>query len=242
MRCRRTISPTQASAENSSEKIVIVPDILRKASHVGIVGGSGTGKTEYGVRYLMMSRHDRVFIFDHQGEYPSRLGKLAVPCTTLSAVVNACEDYRIVLYDPADEFGGEFENALAVWSDLVFELAKASEESGVETLAYCDELQKIVSVNNTPRELKNLLQTGRKFKLDTCFVSQQPNRMPNEVREQWTELVTFRLKDPASLEALDNFGLSDEEISDIANLPDLHYIWRHLQRGESVTGVLQFSR
>lgn len=217
-----------------------MPNLLRKAQHVGIVGGSGTGKTEYNRRFFVQSRHDRVFIFDHLGEYASRLGRIAVCVESLQRVVECAEEYRIIVYDPSEEFGGVFEQGLAVWADLVFDLARTMEPAGVETLAVIDELQKLVTVGNTPRELKNLLQTGRKYGLDTCCVSQQPNRMPNEVREQWTELVCFRLKDPASLEALDNYGLSDDEIAEIAQLPDLHYIWRQLQRGESVKGILQF--
>lgn len=217
-----------------------MPDILRKASHVGIVGGSGTGKTEYSRRYLVKSRHDRVFIYDHLGEYAPRLGSLAVSTDRMENIIHHSEDRRIIIYDPLEEFGGIVEEGLAVWADLVFDLARAMEPEGIETLAVVDELQKLITVGNTPRELKNLLQTGRKYGLDTSCVSQQPNRMPNEVREQWTELICFRLKDAASLEALDNYGLSDEEIDAIARLPDLHYIWRQLQRGESRTGILSF--
>jgi hypothetical protein len=218
-----------------------MPDIRRKASHVGIVGGSGTGKTEYAIRYFTQSRHDRVMIFDHQNEYPDRLKRLCVNTETIDDFVRALESYRIVCYDPSEEYAGDFEGALVDWCAVAWHVARKAHESGYESLVMIDELQKLVTVSNTPREVKTLVQTGRKFGLDTCFVSQQPNRMPNEVREQWTELAAFRLKDISSLESLDNFGLDDAELAKIGSLPDLHYVWRQLNTGEVRDGVLKFS-
>lgn len=218
-----------------------MPNILRKANHVGVVGGSGTGKTEFAKRYLVGSRHDRVFIFDHQQEFASRLGGIAVNTTAMDSIADAGESYRVILYDPSEEFRGNYELALALWCDHVWELSRVIGEAGGETLVLIDELQKLISPGNTPTEVKALVQTGRKWGLDTCFVSQQPNRMPNEVREQWTTLVAFRLKTENSRDSLDAIGFDAGFIEEIGRLPDLHYFYCNLLDGNTSRNALQFS-
>lgn len=219
-----------------------MPDVKRKAFHGGVVGSSGTGKTQYGVQFWTQSRHDRILIFDHQGEYESRLGKLCVTTEDINEVVALAEQYRIIAYDPVEQFPGELETALAVWCDLVWRMARLMhEQKNIETLVVIDELQKIVDKFQTPVEVKTLVQTGRKFGLDTWFTSQQPNELPNEVRNQWTEVTCFRLTDQTPLDFVSRW-FNQEQVEEISRLADGNYFWKNLVTSEIRRDTLQFAK
>lgn len=191
------------------------------------------GKTSYGERYMIGSHHGRVFIFDHQGELQERL-KVA-PCYTFKAMRERAEDERIVCFDYSAAFPGQLNESFEAFCDEVFDLAQNSlEPAGIETLFVCDEVQKTHEPAKCPRPLKNIVQTGRRFKLDSLLFSQQPNRISNEIREQVTELVLFRLNDENSLKFIEDYGENSDEIS---SLQPLEYVWFNL-----VTGIRRKSR
>lgn len=213
-------------------------NIERKASHVLTCGKSGQGKSTYNLRYIIGSHHDRVFIFDHQGEYQLRLP--AQPCYDFDQLRERAKTERILVFDYSKFFEGRMEESFDQFCDEVFSMCKYHlEPQGVESLCVCDELQKIVSTADCPKPLKNIVQTGRRFNLDTALMSQQPNRLHNEVREQVTELVMFNLIDENSLKFVKKMGLDEQPI---IKLQPLHYIWYDLQRGISRPGVIDYAK
>jgi hypothetical protein len=127
-----------------------------------------------------------------------------------------------------------------MFCDTVFDMCQRYlEPQNVESLFVCDEVQKVTTVADCPRPLKNIVQTGRRFNLDSLLMSQQPNRIHNELREQVTELVMFNLKDENSLKFVKKMGLDE---SPIINLQDLHYIWYDLKTGKSKNSELKYTK
>lgn len=209
---------------------------MRKASHVLTCGKSGMGKSTYNLRYIIGSHHDRIFIFDHQSEYSMRLK--VMPCYTFQEIRQRAKNERIIIFDYSIKYFGQLEETFDEFNSEIFSLSKDYlEPQNVETLYVCDELQKIVTTSDCPQNLKNILQTGRRFKLDSALMSQQPNRLHNEIREQITELIMFRLDDENSLKFVRNMGKDEEEIKGL--LP-LHYKWYNLSTGEERKGQIVY--
>lgn len=213
-------------------------NIERKASHVLTCGKSGKGKTTYNLRYLIGSHHDRVFIYDHQGEFAERLH--LVPITSFEELRKRAAKERFLCFDYSQAFPGQMEETFDMFCGFVFDLCvEHLEPQGIESILVCDEVQKCTTVNECPQPLKNVMQTGRRFNLDSALMSQQPNRIHNEVREQVTELVMFQLKDENSLKFVKKMGLDEQPIID---LPDLHYIWFNLSNGESRKSEVKYTK
>lgn len=203
-------------------------NIKRKASHVGVYGMSGTGKTSYVERYLIGSHHDRVFIYDHEGEFQERLH--LIPIYDFSELTRRCQQERILCFDYSVKYQGLMEETFDEFCTQVFNLCKKHlEPVGIESLLVCDELQKVVEPHNIPMPMKIIMQTGRRFALDTIIMSQQPNDINNKVRVQHTELAIFKLQDDNALKFVKNVGMNVEEVM---NQKDLHYIWRNTKTGE----------
>lgn len=210
-------------------------NIQRKASHVAVVGKSGTGKTEYGIRYFLGSRHDRVLIFDHRGEYGERL---QVPTLySLADVQKRLEKYRIAVFDPCVEYTGETFEAFIDFCAFAFSLGIRFNSQNAETLVVCDETQMILRPGQCPVEIRALTEAGRKWSIDTLWISQRPNKIPDDIRGQWTEVVCFRLNDPTQHSCLEDFGIDPAPID---ALPDLHYRWFNLATDEGREGTIAF--
>lgn len=213
-------------------------NIERKASHVLTCGRSGTGKTTYILRYLLASHHDRVFIFDHQAEFIERLH--LIPCYELDDIAKRARTERIIAFDYSKNYYGEMEETFDLFCDKVFFLCKDHLESqNIESVFVCDELSKVTTVSDCPKPLKNIVQTGRRYNLDTALMSQQPNRIHNEVREQVTELVLFNLKDENSLKFVKKMGFDEQPVM---ALPDLHYIWFNTKSGETRKSEIKYTK
>ncbi len=211
-------------------------NIIRKASHVLVCGMSGMGKTGYGERYIIGSHHERVFIFDHQSEFYVRLH--LNPVTKFEQIRRRAETERIICYDYSNDYPGNMEYAFDNFCDEVFDLNKTYlEPQNIQSLMVCDEIQKVCNPNECPQPLKNILQTGRKFNVDTLSLSQQPNRIHNEQRVQVTELIMFHLHDENSLKFAKSCGL---ETDPIIKLERLHYHWHNMLTGEMRISKLDF--
>ncbi len=207
---------------------------------MGIVGKSGMGKTTYALRYLQGSSHDRVFIFDHQGEFRVRFNaQESQVATDEESFYAAAERHRLVFFDPAVNYGGAFLETFDDFAGLVHEIAtQAFEPLGKNCLFVCDEIQKFCKIGAIPPNFKNVLETGRRSMLDSLSLSQRPNKIDADVREQWTEIICFHLSDPNSLKFLDAIGANPDEIS---GLGPHEFRFFQTQRGEERGGKLDFS-
>jgi hypothetical protein len=87
-----------------------------------------------------------------------------------------------------------------------------------------------VDANNVPPELICILDTGRRYQLDFYAICQAPNRIHNAVRNQITEVWTFRQSDKNAVAYLVDNSFNEDEIR---NLQGHDCLWRNLSTGEN---------
>lgn len=174
--------------------------LSHKRYHLGVFGGSGTGKTTYAVKFAANARAVCVFIFDPDGEF-SELMHLP-PARTAWEIDEAIRS-GWVCFDPHTMFQGRLEEALNYFCRLAFE---ASARLPGRKFIMVDELGHYMTGHEVPQPLKDIVQTGRKRGLDGIFIGQQPNELHNTVRSQLSEVVCFQLTDDRALEFPVNFG------------------------------------
>jgi len=214
-------------------------NLLHTARHICVSGKSGMGKTSYACRYINGSSHDRVAIFDHQGEFASRLGlSREQVATDYDQFFTALETYRVVAFDFTKHYGGQMEAAFEEFCEQCFSLARrALEPAGLELLCVCDELQRFCTPTNCPPAFKNNVEVGRRYNLDTLSMSQRPNAITAAIREQFTELVLFRLQDENSLKFAAGIGVDVERVK---NLPPHEFLFIQTVRGDERPGKIKF--
>lgn len=211
-------------------------NIKRTASHLLVTGMSGMGKTSYVERYLAGSYHDFVFIFDHQTEFFERLN--LIPCYDFSDMEKSMQDNRIICFDYTLKYYGRLEAIFEAFCDYVFELSRnVLLPANYESLMVCDEIQKVIGPNTLPQSYKNVIQTGRRFNIDTAQLSQQPNELHNSLRNQVTEFVTYKLQDDRALKWVSEMGI---DIEMVRGLPNLSYHWKNMHTGEERDGKIDY--
>lgn len=211
-------------------------NILRKARHDVIVGKSGTGKTSYAERYIVGSHHDRVWIYDHQGEFQQRLNLL--PVYDFDELYERASKERILCFDYSAAYPGQLEECFDLFCTYIFDFNRQFlVPKKFEALFVCDEVQKCTGPQNMPQPFKDIVQTGRRFNLDTLCLSQQPNELHNSHRNQITHFTAYRLIDYRALEWIDKLGVDTDPIT---KLPDLHYRWHDLANGEIREGKIDY--
>lgn len=211
-------------------------NIERKSQQVHVYGRSGFGKTSYAERFLLGSHFDRIFIYDHQSEFWHRLG--VTPITDMEDLRERVCKERILCFDYSFAYYGELEERFDEFCDEVFDICKGSlEPQGVESIFVCDELQKVVGPHNCPKPLKNIVQTGRKFAIDSLFIGQQPNEIHNTVRNQATEFILFAQKDENALKFAEMNGFDTDEVR---QLQPLHYVWQNMNTSEFRRGSIDY--
>lgn len=213
-------------------------NLLRKAKHIHATGRSGTGKTSICERFVVGSNYGEVFIFDHQSELHSRLG--VQPFYRFNDVF-AEKERRVKAYDPSYEFAGRFKEAFEAFSSAVFQRCRGRKMLW-ETLLVCDELQIVNDFHTPALGMAQIFQTGRRFGIDSFTMSQQPNKIPNLFREQFTELYFTQLIDPNSLKFPTEFGLDSDAIRNlkVTDGEGAEYLWLNTRTGEQRRSTLKF--
>lgn len=177
-----------------------------KRFHLGIFGGSGCGKTTLARRFLCNARAKCVFIFDPDGEFARGLGLRPVRrVSDLAAAVAT----GWVCFDPHIDFPGDLEKALAFFADFAFQV---SGRMPGRKFFVVDEVGLYVTTANVPKELKIVVQTGRRHGLDGIFMAQQPNEIHNTIRSQLSTVICFQLTDVTALKFPEKFGFNPREI------------------------------
>ncbi|MCU0770854.1 MAG: hypothetical protein MUE94_03660 [Verrucomicrobia bacterium] len=202
-------------------------NLSHKPSKLLITGCSGSGKTTFAMRYLLGKVAGPKFIFDHEGEFALRLKTPS--CRSPQEMFDALPS-GWVLFDPCRMFPGDLEAGFRFFLEWAFNV---STKLGGNKLFACDELQKLVGTAKCPWELALVLETGRRHGLDTLMITQQPNLIHNRVRNQTTEVVTFRQVDKAAVGYLEDLGFDAERIR---KLCPGSYLLRNLQNGAERQG------
>lgn len=190
-----------------------------------ITGTSGTGKTTLFIHQVKQEKARLKFIFDHQGEFSAKLKVPAVHDADGLCQKTSLGGY--VVFDPLVMFSGRLPEGFSFFCDFVFSV------SGVlkgRKLFCCDELQKLVDNKTENPELQNILDSGRRFQIDCLFISQAPNAIHNRIRNQLTEVYTFRQSDDRAIEYLAGNGFPEDKVR---SLPNFKYLRRNLNTGET---------
>ena len=189
-----------------------------------ITGVSGTGKTTLFAKLLKAEKARWKFVYDHQGEFSTRFG--ALPIRDIETLCQKTAYGGYIVFDPVALFPGKSADGFRFFCDYVFSV---SETLKGRKMFCCDELQKLTSNTEEPAELMAILETGRRYQLDCLFISQSPNRIHNGIRNQLTEVYTFRQSDERALIYLEQNGFPAEQVR---NLERFKYLWRNLETGE----------
>jgi len=188
-------------------------NLAHEPTKILITGASGEGKSTYFTRYINNASgtiYNKIFVFDHQGELTVRLGKQAIPAFTEDELVKSWQNNKLVVFDPSQLFPGETENAWNFFCEWTFE--RCQNNLGYKKLLACDELQMFSTTKELPWEQCLIIETGRKYELDFLGISQQYNLVHNRVRNQMTELITFRQEDKLILDALEEKGFDSDSV------------------------------
>lgn len=198
------------------------------------------GKTTLSERFIKGSTHDRVVIFDHQDEFAARLG---IPSEQVAydenSFIRLLEENRIVPFDFEPMFPGGKQQAFEWFCGFVFDVCKIGlQPLGKECLIVCDELQQFVNKHTSPMEFKQILETGRRYGLDSLSLSRAPNRVNDATREEFTEIFLFRLNDDNSLNFVEGMGADVEQVR---ALNEHEYLYFNVMSGRERKDKLQFA-
>lgn len=201
-------------------------DYLHKPNRLLITGRSGTGKTEFLLRYCeaVQDRYNRLCIFDPESQLAVRAKQ-----PILSSVEELEDPPHWACWNCNDVYPGDWLGGFEFYCDYVFTAAQSRND---RSLFVCDEVQKLVSTDEVPFDLSCVIETGRVWEIDTVFVTQQVNLIHNRIRNQQTQICTFRQNDERAIKPLVEFGFDE---SAIRNLDTGEYICRN-DRGEESAG------
>ena len=193
-----------------------------------ITGTSGTGKSTLLQKLTRQEPARLKFIYDHQGEFATRFG--IEPVTTLDGLMEKTAKGGYVCFDPVDLFKGKSPEGLNFYCDYVLAI---SEKIKGRKLFICDELQKLTTTRDEPGEFLALLDVGRRFQVDVFAISQAPNAIHNRIRNQLTEVYTFRQSDANAIKYLEDNGFDGEAVRNLRGKPHHDWLWRNLGNGET---------
>ena len=177
---------------------------------VGIFGSKGSGKTTFALRFLANTPARMRFVFDYEGEFAERLSLPWIG--TPDEFAGAFEDGWLC-FNPHRMFPDDEVSAFGFFCELALKYSRALDG---RKLVVIDELMRYVSPQKVPKALKDIVWIGRRAGLDGVFLAQQPNQLHNLIREQLTEIVTFRTFTENSLETLREFKFDVKEVESLA--------------------------
>jgi ABC-type dipeptide/oligopeptide/nickel transport system ATPase component len=193
-----------------------------------ITGKSGSGKSTYFTRFVTSWPAAWRFIYDHEGEFAQRTGLPAAH--TPREMLEHLSARRWVIFDPAAAFPGDVQRGFAFFSEWAFSVSQRLQG---KKLFCCDELQKLTGTNQVGWELACVVETGRRYEIDTCFISQQPNLIHNRLRNCLSEVATFAQVDANAIQFLAEVGFNEESVR---ALRPGEYLCRNLNTGAEERG------
>ena len=190
-------------------KLLSQPKPLRydhPLNRVGIFGQSGSGKSTFASHYAANAQADARFFWDPEGEWSDRFKQR--PATSKEAMLAQLRSTGWVFYDYADMFENGIQG-LSYFCAWAMEMALYVPGA---SLVLIDELDEFCSGHQCPRELAILIKRGRRRQVNTVFCSNAPNLLPGVARNNFSEVVAYKLQDENALEFLKRFGFDAGEV------------------------------
>lgn len=201
-------------------------NLAHQSSKILVTGQSGQGKSTYFARFLSnayRTLYEKIFVYDHVGEISARLN---IPPAYTEDDLSRAWEAGFICFDPAQLFPGETDCGWNFFCEWVF--ARCQNNMGYAKLLAVDELQMFSSTANLSWEQCCVVETGRKYELDFLAISQQMNLIHNRLRNQLTEIVTFRQEDKLIIDALEERGFEESELR---SLQKGEFLIRNFQNG-----------
>lgn len=182
--------------------------LAHKATKYLVTGASGSGKSTFARRLALNSfaqgRYGKLLVFDHDGEFSLRSG-----IESAFTVEELCDDFEkrnVAVFDPSHLYPGDNETAWDFFCEWCFLCGQHYEGS---ILFYCDEIQLFVGTDTLSSQFQKLVETGRRWGIDTLAITQQYNLVHNRLRNQITHLISFVQRDIRAIQALEERGFYD---------------------------------
>lgn len=189
-----------------------------------LVGMTGSGKTTFGLRYLLNVPAACRFIFDDMGQVAARL---RLPHASTAAQLEAALASRWVVFNPHPMFPGDCKAAFRFFCKWAFDCSKRGPGKKV---FFADEIWRWQTPQGIPLELAALAQMGRAENLELMTATQLPHQVNASITGQSTELVCFRLGEPLALARVRELG---GDPGRVAELPMGEFIsWNRLSGGQ----------
>lgn len=171
---------------------------------------TGSGKTTFGLRYLLNVPAVCRFVFDDRGQVAFRLG--VKPCFTALDLEKALSG-RWVVFQPGRMFPGRLTEAFRFFCHWAY---SASCRGDGKKVFMADEIWRFCTPQHIPLELAILAQEGRAENLELFVCTQVPHKLNSSIIGQATEAVCFRLDEPLAWGAVRELGFDKERVR---NLP-----------------------
>lgn len=187
-----------------------------------VAGISGSGKTEFALRYLRYHPACACrFIFDDMGVASRKLG--ISPAMTASQLEDALPRRWVVfnhtrMFPPGGQYEADGKTVDALTAGFRFFcnwVYEASQRGPGKKLVLVDELWRHCTPNYVPPWLALIAQTARNENVELVTATQRPNLINESITGQSTEIVCFRLQAPlgvAKMVKLTDGRLSAPEI------------------------------
>lgn len=203
---------------------------LAKISCTLLAGRSGSGKSTFARRYLRNTRAAVRLIWDDQGEYAA-----AFRLRPANSVEDLERDVPSgwVCFDPSTLFPGNPAAGFAFFCDWAFQVAGRGPGRKVVLV---DEVWRFCSPHAIPPELALVVQTGRKWELETVFATQRPQRINESILGEATEAVSFHLIGRNAVDRM--VGQYEFAAEELGRLPAGHWVSRSLVTGTELRGRL----
>lgn len=187
--------------------------VAATASVTLIAGRSGSGKSTFAIRYLLNAREVACrFVFDPRGEYAQRL---KIPGAKTPVEIEVAIRRGWLLFDGATLFPGDATGAFEFFCDLVWQFAEALPG---RKIALVDEVWKYCSPQSIPHGLAQIVQDGRKTRLESVFLTQRPNRLNESILGEVTECVCFSMTgERGLLKVVNTCDVPEAEVAGLAN-------------------------
>lgn len=190
------------------------------------VGMSGCGKTRWANEFILRSRYDCYFVFDHDRQFSTR--NQLKPAMSAAQILPQLKR-GFVVFDPSEMFS-DTKAALEWFARYAYLM---SERLHGTKLFFCDELQDNVGTQTVSEFVRRVLVSGRNRGLDFLACSLQYNMIHNAIRGQATQTIAFKTEEATALKALTERGFKAEEIT---ALRPGEFIQRNARDGSEVRG------